>query len=158
MRLPMMATLAGAALLASCQQPSVDFEPDDPAITAAIESILQETVEGSRSADADRVLAMAEGEGELTFITADLMLSGLDVIRESFRDTYEGIERQEATILESRVRVLSPDVAIVIATSEGTYTDKAGWTSEPVGMGYTIVFVREDGEWRARHAHQSIAP
>jgi uncharacterized protein (TIGR02246 family) len=101
---------------------------------------------------------MAEGEGELTFITGDVMLSGLEYIRETFRDTYAGLERQDQTIFKKRVRILSPDVAIVIAVSEGTYTDRAGWTSEPVGIGTTIVFVRENGEWRARHAHQSIAP
>jgi hypothetical protein len=48
-------------------------------------------------------------------------------------------------------------VALVTATAEGTYTDKAGWTSKPVGLGITIVFVRQDGAWRAVHAHQSIA-
>lgn len=157
MRLPILAALAGAAMLAACQ-PSVEFDPDDPAIIAAIDSMVEETMEGARNVDADRVLAMAEGEGELTFITGDVMLSGLDYIRETFRDTYAGFERQDQTIIEMRVRVLSPDVAIVIATSEGTYTDNAGWTSEPVGIGTTIVFVRENGEWRARHAHQSIAP
>jgi len=103
------------------------------------------------------VLAMAEGEGELTFITGDVMLTGLETIREAFSDTYAGLQGQETRVLESRVRILSPDVAIVIAVAEGTYTDQAGWTSEPVGMGHTIVFVRENGQWRARHAHQSIA-
>jgi uncharacterized protein (TIGR02246 family) len=149
--------MAGAALLAACQQP-VEFDPDDPAITAEIESILAEAMEGSRNVDADQVLAMAEGEGELTFLTGDLLLSGLDVIREAFADTYAGLESQETTVIEKRVRILSPDVAIVIVTSEGAYTDRAGWTSEPVGMGHTVVFVRENGEWRARHAHQSVAP
>ncbi len=156
MRILMLATIACALLSASCQP--AEFDPDDPAVVAAIESIVEEAMEGSRNVDADRALAMAEGEGELTFITGDVMLSGLDYIREIFRDTYAGIESQDHTILEKRVRILSPDVAIVIAVSEGTYTDKAGWTSEPVGIGTTIVFVRENGEWRARHAHQSIAP
>ncbi|MFI5078690.1 MAG: nuclear transport factor 2 family protein [Vicinamibacteria bacterium] len=45
----------------------------------------------------------------------------------------------------------------MMATGEGTYTDKAGWTSEPVGLALTIVFVRQNGVWRAVHAHQSIA-
>ena len=157
MRILMLATIACALLLTSCQAP-VEFDPEDPVITAEIQSILAEAMEGSRNVDADRALAMAEGEGELTFITGDVMLSGLEYIREIFRDTYAGIESQDHTILEKRVRILSPDVAIVIAVSEGTYTDKAGWTSEPVGIGTTIVFVRENGEWRARHAHQSIAP
>ncbi len=156
MRVSMLAVIGGAVLLAACQP--AEFNPDDPAIVAAIDSIVQEAMEGASSVDADRVLAMAEGEGELTFITGDVMLSGLDAIHKAFSNTYAGLEGQETTVLESRVRILSPDVAIVIAVSEGTYTDKAGWTSEPVGIGHTIVFVRENGEWRARHAHQSIAP
>lgn len=156
MRILMLAAIAGAALLSGCGQ-SVDFDPNDPAVIAAIDSIVAEAMEGSRNVDADRVLDMAEGEGELTFITGDVMLSGLETIRAAFKDTYTGLQSQDQTILEKRVRILSPDVAIVIAVAEGTYTDQAGWTSEPVGMGHTIVFVREDGQWRARHAHQSIA-
>ena len=156
MRILMLATIACATLFAACQP--AEFNPDDPAIIAAIDSIVAEAIEGSHNVDADRVLAMAQGEGELTFITGDVMLSGLEVIREAFADTYAGLESQESTPLEKRVRILAPDVAILIAVSEGTYTDRAGWTSEPVGIGHTIVFVRENGQWRARHAHQSIAP
>jgi uncharacterized protein (TIGR02246 family) len=157
MRLLILAALAGAGLLAACQQP-VEFDPNDPETIAAIEAVLSEAMEGARNVDADRVLAAAEGEGELTLITGDVMLGGVDYIRETFRDTYAGLEGQDQTMLASQVRVLSPDIAIVIAVSEGTYTDKAGWTSDPVGMGHTLVFVRENGEWRVRHVHQSIAP
>jgi uncharacterized protein (TIGR02246 family) len=157
MRFSILATLAGAVLLTACQQP-VEFDPNDPDTIAAIEAVLSEAMEGARNVDADRVLAAAEGEGELTLITGDVMLGGVDYIRETFRETYAGLEGQNQTVLASRVRVLSPDVAIVIAVSEGTYTDKAGWTSDPVGMGHTLVLVRESGEWKIRHAHQSIAP
>jgi len=52
---------------------------------------------------------------------------------------------------------VSRDVAIVTVIADGTYTDKAGWTSEPVGIGTTLVFVRVNDEWQVRHAHQSIA-
>jgi uncharacterized protein (TIGR02246 family) len=157
MRLSIVAILAGAVFLTSCQQPA-EFDPNDPETLAAIEAVLVEAMEGARNVDADRVLAAAEGEGELTLITGDVMLGGVDYIREKFRETYAGLEGQDQTVLASQVRVLSPDVAIVIATSEGTYTDKAGWTSEPVGMGHTLVLVRETGEWKIRHVHQSIAP
>lgn len=156
MRTLMPAVIAGAVLLSSCSQPA-DFDPEDPQVIAAIDSIIQVTMEGSRNVDADRVLAMAEGEGEFTFITGDLMITGLETIREDFEDTYAGVASQAQTILEMRTRLLAPDVAVLTAVSEGTYTDKAGWTSEPVGMGHTIIFVRENGEWRARHVHQSIA-
>lgn len=147
-------TLASLLLFAACQ--SARFDPEDPAIIAAIDSTVERAMAGARSVNADEVLAMAEGQGELTFITGDVMLSGLDEIHARFQDTYGGLKSQEQTILEKRIRILTPDVALVIAVSEGTYTDKAGWSSEPVGIGTTIVFVRENGQWRARHAHQSI--
>jgi uncharacterized protein (TIGR02246 family) len=143
-----------AAALTACQP---RFDPEDPVISAVIDSIANAAREGSAQVDADRVLAMAEGEGELTFITGDVMLSGFERIHTSFKNTYAGLASQQQTVLEQRIRILSPDVAIVMAVSEGTYTDKAGWTSEPVGIGLTVVFVRENGQWRARHAHQSIA-
>ena len=98
MRILMLATIACALLLTSCHAP-VEFDPEDPVITAEIQSILAEAMEGSRNVDADRALAMAEGEGELTFITGDVMLSGLEYIREIFRDTYAGIESQDHTVI-----------------------------------------------------------
>jgi len=143
-----------AAVLTACQP---RFDPQDPVITAVLDSIANAAREGSAQVDADRVLAMAEGEGELTFITGDVMLSGFEQIHTSFKNTYAGLASQQQTVLEQRIRILSPDVALVMAVSEGTYTDKAGWTSEPAGIGITVVFVRENGQWRARHAHQSIA-
>lgn len=143
-----------AAVLTACQP---RFDPQDPVITAVLDSIANAAREGSAQVDADRVLAMAEGEGELTFLTGDVMLSGFEQIHTSFKNTYAGLASQQQTVLEQRIRILSPDVALVMAVSEGTYTDKAGWTSEPVGIGITVVFVRENGQWRARHAHQSIA-
>ena len=128
-----------------------------PRVAARIDALLDVAMEGSQDADVDRVLAMVSESREFTFITGDLWLSGLETIREDFEDTYSGIEGQTQTILEKQIRLLSPDVAVVTATSEGTYTDKAGWTSEPVGMGHTLIFVRDNGTWRAVHVHQSIA-
>lgn len=157
MRNIVCATLIGGLVLAACSEPAEEFDPQDPAIIAQIDSIVQSAMAGARAADADRVLAMAEGEQDLTFITGDMMLSGLETIRAAFEDTYEVVQSQNQTVLEKEIRLLSPNVAIVTAVSEGTYTDIAGWTSEPVGMGHTLVFVRHDGEWRLSHAHQSIA-
>lgn len=154
MRSSLALAIASAALLAGCQA-TPPFDPEDPAVVAALESRLQAAMEGAAKVDAGQVLAMADDD--MTFITGDVMLAGLGTIRAGFEDTYSGLASQQQTLLEKRVRILSPDVALVLATGEGTYTDKAGWTSEPVGLAVTIVFVREDGVWRAVHAHQSIA-
>jgi len=158
MRSLMPAVIVCGVLLASCgQTQTAEFDPEDPVAIAEIDALLDVTLEGARQVDADRVLAMAEGEAEFTFITGDLMIAGLETIREDFENTYDGLESQSQTILAKRIRLLSPDVAVMTGVSEGTYTDKAGWTSEPVGLGHTIIFVRENGQWRAVHAHQSIA-
>jgi uncharacterized protein (TIGR02246 family) len=146
--------IVGAVLLVGCQD-SPTFNPEDPAVIAAIESELQSMMKSAAEADAEQLLAVFDDD--TTFVTGDVMLSGIDDIRERFTDTYSGVASQRHAILEKRVRILSPDVALVMATGEGTYTDKAGWTSEPVGLAVTTVFVRKNGVWRGVHAHQSIA-
>jgi uncharacterized protein (TIGR02246 family) len=143
--------IAGAALLASCQP--AQFDPDDPVATAAIDSIVQSMMAGARNVDAAQVLSGAAPD--VTLITGDMMLTGLETLRARFDETYAGLVRQEQTLVESRIRLVGPDVALV--TAIGGRTDKAGWTSDTVGIGTTLVFVRENGAWRVRHAHQSIA-
>jgi uncharacterized protein (TIGR02246 family) len=160
MYIPHSALVMSVSLLAlaACNPAPPPFNPDDPGIVATIDSLVAGTIEGAAAADADKVLAIADSTGELTFITGDVLLAGLEPIREQFRATYTGIQSQQQSFTTKRVRLLSPDVAVVMAVGEGSYTDKSGWTSAPVGMGTTIVFVREGSQWRARHVHQSIAP
>ena len=154
MRSPLVSAVASAVLIAGCQATPA-FNPDDPAIAAAIESRLRAAMDGAAKADTEQVVSGFADDA--TFVTEDVIISGLADIRARFADTYSGLTSQQHSVREKRVRVLSPDVALVMATGEGTYTDKAGWTSEPVGLALTIVFVRQDGVWRAVHAHQSIA-
>ena len=147
--------LAGCAGRAA--QPAA-FNPDDPTVIAAIDSLLQGSIIAARNVDADGVLRIAEGPEQFTFVTGDVMLAGLEPIRASFQHTYSSIAAQHQEVESHRVRLVAPDVAIYSGVGEGTYTDKAGWTSPPVGIGLTVVFVRKDGKWQAVHAHQSIAP
>jgi uncharacterized protein (TIGR02246 family) len=148
-----VAAVTGTVVAMACAP--AQFDPNDSTVTTAIDSLLTEAMEGAANVDADRVLSIAGDD--LTFVTGDVLLNGTEAIRSQFKRTYAGLAHQNQTVVEKRVRLLSPDVALVVAIVEGTYTDKAGWTSDPVGIGTTIVFVRENGRWRARHAHQSIA-
>lgn len=150
---PGILAVIGMLVLAGCQ--TSRFDPDDPAAIAAIDSIVQSMMAGARAADAAQVLSAAAPD--VTFITGDVMLTGLETLRATFEDTYAGLESQEQVLIENRIRLVAPDVALVTAVAEGTYTDKAGWTSDPVGIGTTLVFVRRDGQWQVAHAHQSIA-
>jgi uncharacterized protein (TIGR02246 family) len=145
--------IAGLVVVAACR-PS-RFDPNDPAVMAAIDSLVAEVSAGAAAVDADRVLSAAADD--ISFVTGEVLLSGRETLLARFRETYSGLARQDQRVIEKQVRILGPDLVVVIVIAEGTYTDKAGWTSPAVGIGTTIVFVRENGQWRAKHAHQSIA-
>lgn len=154
------AFLAAAALAISslaCQPRPAAFNPDDPAAIAEIEAAWKQAMDGAAAVDAEKALSVTTKEKDFTFVTGDLMLAGYDEVLPRFKETYSGLEKQTAEVSAKRIRLISPDVALLTAVGEGTYTDKAGFTSEPVGMGATVVFVRKDGAWRAVHFHQSIA-
>lgn len=159
MRMMSLAAAAGVvACVSACAPQSQSFDPNDPAVLAVIDSLMQVTVEASRRVDPVGVMA-AMGTGEdFTLVTGDVMLRGSDAVAAAMADTYSGLQSQYSTVSQSYARLLSPDVAVFSAVSEGTYTDLAGWTSEPVGMGITVVFVRENGRWMGTLVHQSIVP
>ncbi len=141
----------------ACQTRPAPVNPEDPAIVAAIESTLKVALDGAAAANAEQALSVTTRDEDFTFISGDVMLTGYDQALAAFRETYAMLEKQTTEPIERRIRVLSPDVVLVTSVSEGTYTDKAGFTSAPVGLGSTIVFVRRNGEWRAIHFHQSVA-
>ncbi len=158
MRTTVLAVAGCLAFLCGCApQSSQAFDPNDPVAIAAIDSLMAIAIEGAANVDAVRVLEPMGGGEDFTLVTGDVILTGLESVRESFTDTYDGLQKQDQTIYETRTRLLTPDVAVVSAVAEGTYTDLAGWTSEPVGIGITIIFVRENGRWVGRYVHQSIA-
>ena len=149
------ALLVAIATAAACRSGEVD--PNDPRIVADVEATLDTIVKAAMAADANAVLAASTGDDSFTFITGNTMLKGHDQALAAFRATYALLQGQTNQIIEKRVRVLSPDVVLVSALSEGTFTDKAGFTFPPVGLGSTAVFVRRAGQWRVIHFHQSVA-
>ena len=157
---PLAAWLGLAAMsftLLSCGGETRAVDPEDPEITAAVTQILDRAVAAASAADAEGVLSVTTRDDSFTFITDDVMLIGYDQALDAFRETYAMIQSQTNTPIERRVRVIAPDVVLVTAISEGTYTDHAGYTSPPVGLGSTILFVKREGEWRVIHFHQSVS-
>lgn len=149
--------LAALALAMACRSQAVEVNPDDPDIVTAVEAILDKAVAAAAATDPEGVLSATTRDDTFTFITGDRMLKGYDESLAAFRSTYALLQGQTNQIVEKRTRVLSPDVVLVSAVSEGTYTDNAGFTSPPVGLGSTAVFVRRGADWRVIHFHQSVA-
>ena len=153
--------LAAIVMAAACRSQQVSqpvaVNPNDPEIVASVEAILDKVAAAADAADAEEVLSASTKDNTFTFITDDTMLTGYDEALSAFRTTYTLLQVQTHQNIQKRTRVLSPDVVLVSAVSEGTYTDKAGFTSPTIGLGSTAVFVRRDGDWRVIHFHQSVA-
>jgi uncharacterized protein (TIGR02246 family) len=156
-RLKLSWLLPAFLLVCGCQSRPETVNPDDPEIVAAVEAALDQAVAAAQRADAEGVLSASTRDDAFTFITGDVMFTGYDEALAAFRQTYALLQGQTNDIIQKRTRVLAPEVVLVSAVSEGTYTDKAGFTSPPVGLGSTAVFVRRNGEWRVIHYHQSVA-
>jgi uncharacterized protein (TIGR02246 family) len=158
MRFSRLSLPTGLLFLAACAgaPAAAPSAADVAAAEAAIDSLLAISMEGARTANADQVTSIAQGAPDFTFMTGDIMVSGLDATRDAFARTYATIKGQDTQVLEKKFRLLTPDVAVVMVAQEGTYTDSTGAVSEPVGIGLTLVFVRQEGRWVAQHAHQSI--
>lgn len=152
-----------ALLLASCTAPAPAaappaFDPSDPSVVAAIDSMVTLAREGADNVHADQALAPLNAEDSLTFTTADVLIAGREEILRAFRETYTLIRRQRHAPIARKVRLLAPDVALFVGLGRGTFQDSAGDISDPVGLGTTGVFVHRDGVWRLAHFHQSVAP
>lgn len=159
-----LALVAGLLVLASCGSapapaaPPPAFNPDDPAVTAALDSVVALARAGADAVNAEQTLAPLNAEADMTFLTGDVLIAGKDEILKAFQRTYATIKAQRHAPVARRVRLLAPDVALYSSVAKGTYQDLSGKISEPVGLGSTAIFVRRDGVWHLAHFHQSVAP
>jgi uncharacterized protein (TIGR02246 family) len=156
--------VAATLILASCKAPAAEpaatqpaFNPDDPAVVAALDSAVALARAGADAVNADQALAPLHAEDDMTFLTGDVLIAGKEEVLKAFRDTYSSIKAQRHAPVARRVRLLTPDVALYTGVARGAYEDLSGKVSDPVGLGSTGVFVRKDGVWRLAHFHQSVA-
>lgn len=164
MRIELATLTLSALVLASCSAPAPAaapaeaFNPEDPAVTATLDSMAALARDAANAADADRALAALNVGEDFTFMSGRLILTGKERILAAFRETYAQVHRQAYAPIGQKVQLIAPDIAIYSALGRGSFQDKDGNVSDPVHIGSSVVFVRRDGVWRAVHLHQSIQP
>ncbi|HET6278113.1 MAG TPA: nuclear transport factor 2 family protein [Candidatus Polarisedimenticolia bacterium] len=164
MRIELATLTLSVLVLASCSAPAPAaapaeaFNPEDPAVTATLDSMVALARDGANAADADRALAALNAVEDFTFMSGKLILTGKEHILGAFRDTYAQVHRQAYAPIGHKVQLIAPDVAIYSALGRGSFQDKDGNVSDPVHIGASMVFMRRDGVWRAVHLHQTVQP
>jgi hypothetical protein len=110
--------------------------------------------EAGEAVDADRLFRFMLETDKGSVIQNGVVMVTRQEALERVRSNLRGISRIQYRWKNRYVKVLSPEVAVLVAEGESTATTSAGDTfTTPFAQ--TVVFVREAGSWKAIHAHQS---
>ena len=138
--LPAMGALA---LLAACASEAP--APPEPTV-GEIESAMDESVAGWNAGDLDRFMAVYSPSPEMTFAGGNRLIRGKSDLAQRYRDSYpfDSLETRGMLSLETLdFRVLDPNHVLYIARYTVAYPER----ENAVGL-TSLVFAREDGEWR----------
>lgn len=110
--------------------------------------------EAGEAVDADRLFSFMLETDKGSVIQNGVVMVTRQEALERVRSNLRGISRIQYRWKNRYVKVLSPEVAVLVAEGESTATTSAGDTfTTPFAQ--TVVFVLKAGSWKAIHAHQS---
>ena len=92
---------------------------------------------------------------DIHFASNSRLLYGRETMVEAWRPGFERIDHQNIRTTRSRITLLSPAVALQAAEASNFSTNAAGDTIGSSNIAFTFVWVKQDGEWVCRQAHQS---
>lgn len=153
--------LPAALLLVSCDaQPSASAPEEaattDQSVVAEIEAVMADSAAGWNEGDMDRFMAIYSNDPDITFIGVNGLTRGGAEVEQRYRDTYDwsGPDPSGRGVLSFETvdfRPLGTDFAHFIGRYTLTYPDER----EPVSGLTSLVFAREDGNWRIVADHSN---
>jgi len=146
--------LLGVLLVAAAGGDASATRAETKSIEDAVLAVSAEMTEAGEAVDADRLFSfMLETDKGSVIQNGVVMVTRREAL-EQVRSNLRGISRIQYRWKNQYVRVLSPEVAVLVAEGESTATTAAG-DRFATPFAQTVVFVREAGGWKAIHAHQS---
>ena len=152
--------LLAALSLAACDaQPSTAPEPaetTDQSIVAEIEAVMEDSAAGWNEGDMDRFLAIYSDDPTITFIGQNGLSRGRAEMEERYREVYDWSAPDPAgrgvlTFETIDFRPLGSDYAHYVGRYTLTYPDER----DPDSGLTSLVFARENGQWRIVADHSS---
>lgn len=149
--------LALTPALVACQAEAPAPAPavEEPQL-ADLDAALTASAAGWNEGDMQRFLAIYSGDPRTSFVTADEVLHGRAEMEERYRTYYDWSrpdpsERGVLTFQSEDFRPLGPDHALWVGRYILSYPE-----GKPPATGFTsLVFAREDGEWRIIADHSN---
>jgi len=145
-------------LLDGCQSPGNTFSQADlDAAEAEVEAQLDAFWDAWRAASFDEGMAFYSDNPDMSFITDGFIWESKAAAEAAYRPFFEGIERQEMNVSETRIFALTPDIVQMIQGVTYTQYFGTGEVSPARDFALSMTWVKEGGEWQAMTYHFSMA-
>jgi uncharacterized protein (TIGR02246 family) len=151
----MSCILIGGFLFWSEPQPASSLSAAERAVVekSILETSAQMT-EAAEDRDIDRLFGfMLDTDRGSVIQNGRVLLTRTEALEQT-KKNMSGISSIQYRWKQQHVTVVSPTVALLIAEGESSATTEQG-QSFTAPFAQTVVFVLNDGRWRALHAHQS---
>ena len=140
-RLAVIAFLCGGVLAMSIVASS--YAAERKADEAALKQRTAAFLAALKSADAKEVAGFWTDEGEYT-AGDGVTIRGMGELEDAYREHFKEVGGPNVSHKIDGIRFLSRDTGVVEGTFESTYAKE----QEPKRAAFSILYVREDGQWR----------
>lgn len=129
------------------------------AIADTVTKLTTEVLAIFQNVDADKYAAFDSRNPDYAFVAEDGSVCRTPEACEKLnREGWNGLRSMQIRVLDSKVAVPSPTVAVETMTVAGSVFPKTGKTMVVDKAGLTIVWVREADGWKILTFHQSFLP
>jgi uncharacterized protein (TIGR02246 family) len=144
------------AFLAACQPATTELtEEQKAAIAAEVDSVVSQWWAAWNAMDFDHGMSFFEDAGETAWAGDGQLHYSVSGIDGYYRPLFAGLQRQDITSISSRTIVLAPDVVYTIRNVNVAQVDTAGIAQPEFPYAETIIWVKQNGEWKVLVGHGS---
>jgi len=160
-----LVAFVGLVLLVGCQAPPAEMtEAEKEAIAGEILQVMQESYEAAAANDDfEGMMASWSGDPSAYFVgepamylSRMMLLTDVEAIRAYWEPSTQTRGGTNLLPSDEYVAVLSPDAALHVFVGDWSVLNLEGGVSSEGRMSATTLFVRENGEWKQLHYHQSF--
>lgn len=156
MRLPILLTMALAVILSACQSTSQELTEQQKAnLAAEVDAVASSWWAAWAAVDLETGMSFVSHAPEASFTNNEITLYGVDAIRADWTNWESGLREQDIDFTDSYTIVLSPNIAYTIRKYAVVATRADGSITPELTGVETLVWVKENGDWKMRHGHEA---
>lgn len=143
-------------VFAACQPATTELTDEMKAeIAAEVELIHAQMWDAWREVDVEKGMSYFYNSPTLTIAGEGELTTGFDTLRDIVHPSHAHMASQRITITESQTTVFALNVVSIVDKLTNVVTDTLGVTGTEAAYANSVIWVRQDGEWKIHFVHQS---